>query len=189
MANALNLPRRRPQRTAISSPAWCYERRLLAIPHCSARLRHPATTLALVSAPPGAWAAYPDEVRQDHPLAHWRFEDAAAAAADQNAVRPAQSETGDHTAEYRGAVAATAGVPGIGGEAAAFQTPGRRRIPPHPALDGNVVSVEFWFSSTQEFSDRYWPGSGTFLSKATASNASSDWVIIAGSGAPKIPAG
>ena len=85
-------------------------------------------------------------------------------------------------AHYRGVVAATAGVPGIGGQAAAFQTPGAHVwVPPHPALDGNVVSVEFWFSSTQAFPDRYWPGSGTFLSKATENNSSSDWVLIAGS--------
>ena len=97
-------------------------------------------------------------------LAYWRFEDAPAAA-DANEPtephdEPAASETGNHAAQYRGAVAATAGVPGIGGQAAVFQTPGAHVwVPPHPALDGNAVSVEFWFSSTQAFPDRYWPGS------------------------------
>jgi cytochrome c553 len=147
-----------------------------------------AMLLALMSAVPAARAADPDEVQQDHPLAYWRFEDAAADAAGPIADRRARSETGSHAAQYRGAVADTAGVPGIGGQAATFQTPGAHVwVPPDAALDGNVISVEFWFNSTQAFPDRYWPGSGTFLSKATASNASSDWVIIAGSARAEDP--
>ncbi len=144
-----------------------------------------AAVLTFASTARTVQADYPSEVRQDHPLAYWRFEDAAA---DQQTDRPAQSETGDHAAQYRGAVAATAGVPGIGGNAAAFQSPGAHVwIPPHPALDGNVISIEFWFSSTQGFPDRYWPGSGTFLSKATEHNSSSDWVIIGGSARDEDP--
>ncbi len=131
----------------------------------------------------------PTRSRQDRPLAWWRFEDAPADPAPAALAGPAArhgdgtavSETGNHAARYRGAVTATAGAAGIGGLAAQFQTPGAHVwVPPHPALDGNVVSVEFWFSSTQAFPDRYWPGSGTFVSKATDSAASSDWVIIAG---------
>jgi hypothetical protein len=143
-----------------------------------------AGLVVAVSAVPGAWAGYPDEVRPDRTIAYWRFEDAPGPGAGQTA----QSETGVHAAEYRGAVIATPGVPGIGGQAAAFRAPGAHVwVPPHAALGGNVVSVEFWFNSTQAFPDRYWPGSGTFLSKATASNASSDWVIIAGSARPEDP--
>ncbi|HEY1786104.1 MAG TPA: hypothetical protein VGG30_11165, partial [Pirellulales bacterium] len=36
-----------------------------------------ATVLTLIAPPQAARATYPGEVRQDHPLAYWRFEDAA----------------------------------------------------------------------------------------------------------------
>jgi len=144
--------------------------------------------LGLAAVPAAGRASYPDTITQDHPVAFWRFEDAEAANDRAGSDPLAHSETGSHAGRYRGGVAAAEGVPGIGGRAAAFRTPGAHVwIPPDAALDGNTVSVEFWFNSTQAFPDRYWPGSGTFLSKATADNASSDWVIIAGSARDEDP--
>ncbi len=124
----------------------------------------------------GACAGYRDEVREDRPLAYWRFDDEAASPGAM-----AKDDVQRHAAEYRGGVQLADGVPGIGGKALSLSRPGAHLwVPPHADFDGNTVTVEFWFQSGQTFPDRYWPGSGTFLSKATANNGSSDWVLVAG---------
>ena len=46
--------------------------------HARYALAATAAVLTIGSATRSARADYPDEVRQDHPLAYWRFEDAAA---------------------------------------------------------------------------------------------------------------
>jgi cytochrome c553 len=121
-------------------------------------------------------ADYPEQVRQDRPVAYWRFDEV-----DAEPGARAASDVGPHAAEYRGGAELRQGPPGIGGHAVAFERPGAHVwVPPHADFNGNCVSVEFWFTSTQTFPDRYWPGSATFVSKATAENASSDWLLIAG---------
>jgi hypothetical protein len=54
-------------------------------------------------------------------------------------------------------------------------------IPNSNSLSVNTVTIAFWFKSTQVWNAPYWPGSATFISKATAGGASSDWTIIGGS--------
>ena len=46
------------------------------------------------------------------------------------------------------------------------------------------LSIEFWFRSEQLFDQKFWPGSATLVSLATAGPGSSDWVILGGSLTP-----
>ena len=120
-----------------------------------------ATLLALACAAHTGAVDYAAAVREDRPLAWWRFEDDAyhdgAAAKDEVAGRPGTYHR----------VQREAGVPGIGGHAARFDgTASFLEVPHHPAFALDELSVEFWFKATQPWNATQWPGSATFISRA-----------------------
>jgi outer membrane protein assembly factor BamB/predicted GH43/DUF377 family glycosyl hydrolase len=137
------------------------------------------------SAPPGASnlvasassSRYAAEVLLDKPLAFLRFSDDSSGEG-----APARDAAGAHRGAYHGGVSLQAGPPAIGGRAARFNgRDGWVDLPANADLDLDTLSVEFWFQSTQAWTQPFWPGSATFVSKATDGNGSSDWTIIAGS--------
>jgi len=121
-------------------------------------------------------ADYADEVRNDKPVAFWRFGEPGRA--DGSAAR---DTIGKHDGTCRGGVVRAAGPAGIGGQAAVFDGSGAYvEIPPAPALALDTLSVEFWIKSTQRWDAPFWPGSAALVSRATAGGGSSDWTIIGG---------
>jgi hypothetical protein len=124
-----------------------------------------------------AAADYAEEVRRDAPAGWWRFQDPSS----QNGAT-AQDELGRQPGVYRGRVTLEDGLPGRGGRAARFDGKNSCLEIPH-AEDFALLSlsVEFWFRSTQRWDQVNWPGSATFVSKATTGAGSSDWTIIADS--------
>ena len=123
-------------------------------------------------------ADYAHEVLKDKPVAWWRFADLSGGDGS-----PAKDELSQHPGVYRAGVKLETGVPGIGGRAARFN--GRSacvEIPHDAGLTLNTLSVEFWFRSKQAWDQPQWPGSATFVTKATPAAASSDWTVNGASG-------
>jgi predicted GH43/DUF377 family glycosyl hydrolase len=132
-----------------------------------------------VACPPAA-ADYVQEVRKDKPIAYYRFTDH-----DTGEGREAASGVRRHLTTYHGGVQLDNGVPATDGRAAVFDGKAAYvNIPDQAGLPQDILSVEFWFQSTQPFTEPYWPGSATLISKATAGNGSGDWVIIGASTVP-----
>ena len=78
---------------------------------------------------------YAREIRQDHPVAWWRFQDPSCA---DRAVT--SDETGTHSGTFRGGITLDAGPPGVGGKAAKFD--GRTayvEVPHHKDLALNIL--------------------------------------------------
>ena len=121
---------------------------------------------------------YAQEVLKDKPVAWWRFADPSSEGGS-----AARDEFGLHPGVYRAGVKLEAGVPGIGGKAARFDGKAACvEVPDHESLALNALSVEFWLKSTQVWDQPQWPGSATFVTKATPSAASSDWTVNGASG-------
>ena len=134
----------------------------------------PALLLVWLTACAGsARADYAQEVRQDKPLAWWRFDDLASSS---GAI--ARDQMGVHPGAYHGGVALEAEGPPTGGKAATFDGKSYVEIPHAAGLALNTLSVEFWFKSTQAWDQPYWPGSAALVSKATPGVGSGDWTII-----------
>jgi hypothetical protein len=75
-------------------------------------------------------------------------------------------------------------TPGTGPGARAAHFNGKDtyvHVPLTDALRLDVLTVEFWFRSTQAFDARFWPGSAVFISTATSGPGSGDWLITAAS--------
>lgn len=125
-----------------------------------------------------ALADYADAVKADKPSAWWRFDEPAKA----HAAAVAEVAGNAAGSEYRGTVATAPGLPGTGGQAVRLNGKDAYVHAPYTkALRSNVLSVEFWFRSTQPFNARFWPGSAIFVSTATAGPGSADWLISAAS--------
>jgi len=123
-----------------------------------------------------ARADYAGEVLKDRPVAWWRFADSASGNGSD--VRDA---AGKHPGIYHGNTTVVDGVPGIGGKAALFDgTTAYVEVPHHTDFALDTLSVECWFQTKQSWSGSTWPASATLISKDTAGNASSDWVILGG---------
>ena len=123
-------------------------------------------------------ADYAHEVFKDKPVAWWRFADPSSEDGS-----PAKDELGQHPGVYRAGVKLGTGVPGIGGKAARFNGKAACvEIPHQEGLAMNALSVEFWLKSSQAWDQPQWPGSATFVTKATLNAASSDWTVNGASG-------
>ena len=93
-----------------------------------------------------ALADYADAVKADKPSAWWRFDEPAKA----HAAAVAEVAGNAAGSEYRGAVATVPGLPGTGGQAVRLNGKDAYVHAPYTeALRSNVLSVEFWFRSTQ----------------------------------------
>ena len=139
-----------------------------------------ACLLVLLSVSCATAADYAELIRADRPVAWWRFEESAKAVGGR-----ARDHAGDRCpGEYRGTVASVPGLPGTGPGARAAHFNGKDtyvHVPLTDALRLDVLTVEFWFRSTQAFDARFWPGSAVFISTATSGPGSGDWLITAAS--------
>ncbi len=136
-------------------------------------------TLSATAVPAVEPDQYARQVKQDRPLAWWRFQDP-----DSSPNSSAKDETGSHPGAYRGGVSLEDGPPGVGRRAARFDgKTGYVEIPHQEDLSPSAISVEFWFKTAQKLDEPYWPASATFITKATAGAASADWCIVGGSAA------
>lgn len=125
-------------------------------------------------------SAYSSEVLKDDPACFFPFEDGEAkdGAVVRNASRSKQPGS---AGVYSKAVKLVAGPSGVSRRAAAFGGTSLIEIPQHEVFNAKDFTIEFWFRSTQPFTQKFWPASATFLSKATSGPGSSDWTILGGS--------
>jgi hypothetical protein len=138
-----------------------------------------AVAFALVAAANanGAGPDYLSEILRDKPIAWWRFQEGTADEGETS-----RDSAAKHDGIYRGGVTLEAGPAKIGGKAARFNgSSGHVSIANHPDFASETISVEFWFKSTQSWDRLQWPGSATFVTKATEGDGSGDWTINAGS--------
>ena len=129
---------------------------------------------------------YVDEVRSDAPVLYLRFDklsELESGAEEKN--KTVFDSIGKHHGAVVGKLTGSAGVLGIGGRSAKFD--GRTSVVTI-ADDGTFrldsLTVEFWIRTKQKFDDSFWPGSATFITKATPGAGTSDWTINAASLSP-----
>ena len=123
---------------------------------------------------------YSAVVTVDRPVAFYQFEqhDQSELCLARNSAAPKNS---DLDGVCSPGVVTVKGLSGPGGEMARFNGSGLIELPPANAFHLDELTVEFWFRSEQEFDQKFWPGSATLVSKATAGPGSGDWVILGGS--------
>ncbi|MFT7638429.1 MAG: mono/diheme cytochrome c family protein [Pirellulaceae bacterium] len=125
---------------------------------------------------------YADEVSADKPILYLRFEELDEAGNNVLRTKVVRDSAGDHHGAVEGGLSGGKGVAGIGGRAAMFD--GRSSVitvEDDGSFKLDSLSIEFWVRTEQRFDDIFWPGSATFITKATPGAGTSDWTINAAS--------